>query len=394
MIMRGGNARDRFVHRPVHPPRQGNAGMRVLQVMADIDPSRGGPSSAVRGLARALARAGHTVDVTSLSPRGGSAPRQEDGYRILSFRTTFGPWQHGREYARWLRRHAAEYDLVVIHSLFLSHTFWAARACAASGTPYVVRPHGSLTTADLERRRSRLKALYLRLIDRRALTGAVAIWCTGESEAADVRALGYTNVVIIPLGVDAPPPGFTRRPDRGQLLFLGRVTAKKRLDLAVAAVAKLVHAGVDVSLVVAGPDEAGRTATLQAAAAEARIADRVDWRGLVDATGRAELFATAGALVLPSEGENFGIAVAEGLAHGVPAIISDQVSHAPAVDRTGAGLVTGVDVDSVRAAVDTLVGLPAEDYAAMCAAAAELGQTYSWEAAARAVTALAPKEAT
>jgi len=78
---------------------------------------------------------------------------------------------------------------------------------------------------------------------------------------------------------------------------------------------------------------------LQPIVDEAGLADRVHWPGMLKGNAKWGAFAISDAFVLPSHQENFGIAVAEALACGLPVLISDQVNIAPEIEADGCGLV-------------------------------------------------------
>ena len=77
-----------------------------------------------------------------------------------------------------------------------------------------------------------------------------------------------------------------------------------------------------------------------------RLADRprhrgprdLDW-GCCPGEDKWGAFHAADAFVLPSHQENFGVAVAEALACGLPVLISDKVNIWREIQEDGAGLV-------------------------------------------------------
>jgi glycosyltransferase involved in cell wall biosynthesis len=82
--------------------------------------------------------------------------------------------------------------------------------------------------------------------------------------------------------------------------------------------------------------------------------------------------------VLPSFSENFGIAVAEALAAGLPVIVTEGVQIAPDLEGAQAGLVIKSDLDSLRSALEKLLISP-ELRKVMGANARRLAQTqYHW----------------
>ena len=68
-------------------------------------------------------------------------------------------------------------------------------------------------------------------------------------------------------------------------------------------------------------------------------------------------FHSADAFVLPSHQENFGIAVAEALACGVPVLISNKVNIWREIEADGAGLVHSDDLDGTVASITGWLGL-------------------------------------
>jgi glycosyltransferase involved in cell wall biosynthesis len=62
--------------------------------------------------------------------------------------------------------------------------------------------------------------------------------------------------------------------------------------------------------------------------------------------------------VLPSYGENFGIAVVEAMACSLPVLISDKVGIWQYVAESGAGIVTQCDASKISDAMENLVNDP------------------------------------
>ncbi len=79
------------------------------------------------------------------------------------------------------------------------------------------------------------------------------------------------------------------------------------------------------SLIIAGDGEAGYRRELERVAAEAGVGERVRFVGQVVGEEKARLLAGAECVVLASHSENFGMSVAEALAHGTPALWPGEV---------------------------------------------------------------------
>jgi glycosyltransferase involved in cell wall biosynthesis len=102
-------------------------------------------------------------------------------------------------------------------------------------------------------------------------------------------------------------------------LFLSRIHPKKGIDVLLRAWAGLEVERPDWDLVIAGPDELGHTADMQALARTLGL-KRIEWRPAVHGAAKSALYRSADCFVLPTNSENFGLVVAEALAHEVPVI--------------------------------------------------------------------------
>lgn len=111
----------------------------------------------------------------------------------------------------------------------------------------------------------------------------------------------------------APSPA----PERGRLLLVGNLTARKGVDIAIAAVARLLphfpHLLLDI---IGAPVDAIYTARLRAQAAP--LGDAVRFCGPTDPAGIKQALGQAQALVLSSRMEHAPVIVAEAMAAGRP----------------------------------------------------------------------------
>jgi glycosyltransferase involved in cell wall biosynthesis len=144
------------------------------------------------------------------------------------------------------------------------------------------------------------------------------------------------------------------------ILTLGRLAEKKGLDRLIAAFARIVHDVPDCRLVLAGPDDDGLEPSLRRLAVQVGVAERVHFPGML--TGEAKLSALAAATVwtLPSHTENFGVAVVEALAAGVPTVVSPAVNISAEARAADALIVAENTPDELAVALARLLGDEAE----------------------------------
>jgi glycosyltransferase involved in cell wall biosynthesis len=328
--------------------------MKILHIISSVNPAGGGPIEAVKQLASVSACDGHQVEVASLD-----AP---DAPHVKKFPLPIYPlgpgatsYLYGARFVPWLRGNARNYDAVIVNGLWQYHSFGAWRALRNCSTPYFVFTHGMLDpwfarTYPLKHLK---KWMYWPWGDYRVLRDARAVLFTCEEERVLARQsfwLYRCNEVVVNLGT-ARPAGdseaqarafydrFPHLREKRLALFMGRIHPKKGCDLAIQAFAKVLAKDPDWHLVMAGPDQVGWQAKLSSIAEELKVADRVTWAGMIRGDVKWGAFRASEIFVLPSHQENFGFVVAEALACGVPALISNKVNIWREVQGDGGGMV-------------------------------------------------------
>jgi glycosyltransferase involved in cell wall biosynthesis len=160
------------------------------------------------------------------------------------------------------------------------------------------------------------------------------------------------RTVVIPHpvveGAEAQPSARASEAGRRTIGFLGRIHPTKNVDLLLRV---LAHQPSSVRLIIAGSGADGLMAELTGLAAAEGVEDRVEWRGFVDAEGRARFFEDVDLLVVPSTYECFGMSGAEALAAGVPVIASERTGIAEIIRASGGGAVCAPEEAAVGAAL-------------------------------------------
>jgi glycosyltransferase involved in cell wall biosynthesis len=130
------------------------------------------------------------------------------------------------------------------------------------------------------------------------------------------------------------------------------------VDLLIEAFAAVAREDSTLQLLLAGPDQLGWQATLQRRAEQLGVGDRLHWLGMVSGDLKWGAFHAAELFCLPSHQENFGIAVAEALACGLPVAIAEPVNISSEVAEAGAGLVHADTAAGTRAALQQWLAMP------------------------------------
>jgi len=413
--------------------------MRILKTTQTYYPylSKGGPPAKVRAIARALVRRGHevtvlTADLGEGSGAVGSSSRQEeeagaDGRssrqgREVEPRTEAATGAEGRSRKRSARgwdsredgveaiylrtvhnyrattinpaifgfcaRRLRDFDVVHIYGLYDLFGSIAAWFCRRQGIPYVLEPLGMFGP---KVRSQQKKRLYRKLAGNAVFEGARVVIATSETERMELIAGGISEekIVLRRNGIDLlefqtlPAGGAFRARHKLDdstplILFLGRISFIKGLDLLIKAFAEVSQIHPQARLVIAGPDDAdGCAEAIRKAVAEFQLGDRVILSGPLYGNERLEAFVDADIFVLPSRYESFGNVAAESIACGTPTLVTDECGIAPLIDGS-AGLVVPCDVDGLRKGMKRL--LEDEDLLAQLrSGCAEVAKNLSWE---------------
>ena len=354
--------------------------MRVIHTVPHVRRAAAGPSYSVPRLCRALGEAGAdtllmTQDTAPLDPSPGFA------HKVHAERGWPGRLAPSPSLERALMREPA--DVIHNHSMWLMANIYPGRAARRRGIPLVMAPRGTLSASALARSRWKKRAVWY-FLQRQAFDVSACFHATAEKEYEEIRAFGATApVAIIPNGIDLPEP--VRRPDRAErvLLFLGRIHPIKGLPLLLE-----VWHGLDPAvragwrLQITGPDEEDHQAALQARIDRDAITG-VTFCGPVFGVEKDAAYAGADLYILPTETENFGMTVAEALASGIPAIVTQGAPWA-GLEEHGCGWWVPRDRAALTAALTDALARPAPVLAEMGAKGrAWMAARFGWDALAR-----------
>lgn len=327
--------------------------LRALHVTPSYARRDGGPSEVLRGLLPELKRQG--VMVRLVTTDKGVEPSDQDLQEqfpmdVVRARRPFS-WTFAPSMVWPLWRALAGADVVHIHSI---HTFPTTVAMILSRlrrVPYVIEPHGALDFYHLNQGGTK-KRLYTRILDGWGVRGLGGAVYSSRREALEGTATLTAESIQMPLGVDETLFDLPREQSGGAtVLYLGRLAKKKRVDLAIRALAETALRERGVELIVAGPLGDDLPYDPVAVARDAGVSDRVRFVGSVGAAERRSLLARSDVFVIPSEDESFGVALAEAMAAGCAAVASAETGFAPEAAEADALVLASLTPAGVAAAI-------------------------------------------
>ncbi len=339
--------------------------MKILHVIPSLNDQLDGPANAIGKMCVNLKAKGLdiTIYTTNLHMINYN---QLSGLDLSVFKTcknnnycfSLGLWHA-------INKNIEHYDLIHIHALWVFTTTITAYIARKKNIPYIVSPHGMLDYYSVyhDKWKSLKKVLYFSVLDKFNLDNASVIHVTTSDELKRMRHMNIKAPHMIQ-SIGIQKTEFLSLPSKGYfrnkysflngikvILFLGRIHYKKGLEILLDAY-KIVLSKTDKAyLVIAGPDNEGYKNILEKKISALNLDGKVLFTGLVGGKDKIEILADADVFCLPSFQENFGIAVAEAMAAGLPVVISDQVNIHAEISQANAGIVTRCDADEVAGAI-------------------------------------------
>lgn len=351
--------------------------MNTIHIVSGVQIEASGPSYCVLRTCEELRALGTQAQIASLDWIPGKPCPDE----VHLFPLGLGPRRLGRSPAmhRWLREqvNSENVDIIHNHGLWMMPNIYAGLVASGSACQLLVSPHGTFADWALGRSGFR-KRLFHRLLQAPALACAACFHATSEAEYRDIRKQGYRQpVAVIPFGIDIPEFMPRHARERRKLLFLGRLHPVKGVELLLRAWGTVSKRFPEWDLEIAGPGEVSYVRQLQEMAQSLHL-QRVVFRGAVYGDEKRDCFHESDLFVLPTYTENFGIAVAEALAAGIPAITTHGAPWG-GLTQHDAGWWVDIGVDPLVACLEDALARSSSDLAEMGLRGRDwMAAEYSW----------------
>jgi glycosyltransferase involved in cell wall biosynthesis len=329
----------------------------------------GGPVGVARQLTEALVRRGNEVEVVTTTlravtepPRARLASRTESvgGVTVHYLATPLRyRWMGVTPTLPYVLARTRRPDVLHVFGFRDVVTTVSAAWARARRVPYVFE---ALDMVLPRYRNVPLKRAFDRVLGAPVIRGAKLVVANSEIERAELAAAGIerARIEIRPNGFPEPsdgtPSGGLRtglglEPDTPLVLYVGRISFKKGLDLLLRAVTELP----EVHVAIVGPDDGdGTLPRLHALRTELGLGARVHFLGPSDEHGPGALYADCDAFVLPSRNESFGMVAAEAAAAGAAIVLTDRCGVAELLGDRGA-LVVPCEAEPLREAIERLL---------------------------------------
>ena len=368
----------------------------VLHLIASLDPEKGGVSSAVRIIIHGLQKNNIRCETVSFDDPV-STYLKNDSFRIHALNPGRSPWNYNKKFIPWLLYNLYRFDVVILHGLWLYNGYAVQKAFSMLKKnkillekpklpKFYIMPHGMLDPYFQLSSDRKLKALrnrlYWNIIEKNTIQKADGLLFTCEEEKLLARHSFKPYIpkaeIVVGLGLEKPP-GFIQAMqaaffekcqdlDGPYLLFLGRIHEKKGIDLLLNAYKEQfgqqtfrnssgkiqeINSSTTPKLIIAGPQKESKYGMkIQKLISENEfLKENVILPGMLEGNAKWGAYYGCEAFILTSHQENFGIAIIEAMACGIPVLISNKVNIWREIQESSGGLIA----DNTQAGTNALL---------------------------------------
>ena len=271
-------------------------------------------------------------------------------------------------------------SLVVFHEIYRPEFPGLSAELIKRSIPYIITPHGSLTTI-AQKQKHLAKSLLNALFYNRFIQNAECIHFLSEKEAASSASFDFKEMCIIPNGVDIPKVNPMQK-KLNVASFIGRLDIEvKGLDLLINSLPPIAQElkALGASINIYGPDDNGSVEKLTRLITEHQLGNLVSLKGPVTGQDKTEALRESLFYIQLSRTEGFPTSVLEALSYGLPIIVTEGTAWKDLANDNGIGIGVKSDLEAISHAILTLFN-DAELRSRMSSAAREyVASNYQWQ---------------
>jgi glycosyltransferase involved in cell wall biosynthesis len=330
--------------------------MKIIHYIASIDKQGGGTTAYLQLLAKELKSYAQIVIATGYSPN----PVKIEGTKVVFFNKSLKNWfKLKKEFSAFLKMEQP--NLVHINGIWNPDTALFQQCAQQLNIKIVLSPHGMLEPYILNRNPYK-KKIALKLYQHKAIKSADYIHATAQSELNNISNLGYKqSSFVIPNGIDLS--NLKTKTDYSasntfKILFLSRIHQKKGIEYLIEAISR-IQTTKKIVVNIAGTGDQEYIHQLTGKINQHKLNHIIKFVGAVYGLEKWNLFAESDLFVLPTYSENFGIAVAEALATGIP-VITTKGTPWQELDTLQCGWWIDLNIENLTKSIQTAIATSPE----------------------------------
>lgn len=239
-------------------------------------------------------------------------------------------------------------DIVIFHQTYIIPYLRLSKELRDNGIPYVIVPHGDLTTGAQHKKWLKKKTANLLLFNR-FINDAIAIQNLSQQEL-DSTAFGKQRFIGTN-GISVPNRQKTLFREKGmKFVYIGRLDAyHKGLDLLIEAVSaeKSFFVEHNCSFHIYGPDKDGRYTNIERLIRENEVEKLIHLSHEVSGEEKEQILYDADLFIQTSRFEGMPMGILEALGYGLPCLISRGTCLGGIVEEYDAGWVAEINANSI-----------------------------------------------
>lgn len=338
--------------------------IKILRIIHSLDPKWGGPPNAVIDHSKYLIKLGLQVDILVNDDVEKRYPKVL-GLKIFKMgQGQLGQYGFNIKLFMWLYKNRNKYDFFIVHGLW---SFYSLAARLLVPNRFFIFTHGQLDPYfSFNFFKSLKKKIYWLFIEKKNLLKCKSILVTTKYEKTLLNKT-YVNTKnikksLIKYGIFQK--NFNKKKikklfykkypflkNKKFLLFLGRFHDKKGCDILLNSIKLLKDNKIKLNFLLAGPDSYEKD-QLEKVSKDLGLQKQVFWSDAIYGNIKYGAILGSEGMVLPSHGENFGVALVESLSMSRPVITTNKVNIYKDLLKYKAGIISN---DNLKSFTNSLI---------------------------------------
>ena len=325
---------------------------KILRIISSLNPEYGGPPAAIVDSTIALNRIGFKVDIVTHDNKESQFVKIKNTTIHNLGPSLLGDYNLNFKFTKWLIQNRSKYDLFIVHGLWQFNTL-AARLFLKK--KYYVFVHGQLDPSYKKFFFNKIKKfIYWNLIEKKNLKDSKFILLTNKKEK-DLLNDTYVNTKglkkkVVGYGILEPKydtskvkkifyKKFKSLKDKDFYIYLGRFHNKKGCEIIMNAVKYFSLRKKPINVLMCGSNNIYKK-YLQKISKDLNIEKNIIWSNFLKNDIKLGALLSSKAMLLPSYGENFGVALVEAMACGIPVLTTNKVNIYNYIIENNAGYIS------------------------------------------------------
>lgn len=292
--------------------------MRILHI-GTLDVNAGGPAMSTYLALKGVRNKGIDAEIV-MYPLSKNGRLRGDDVPVTFLNA---PLEHKFLFSPTLKKEIfslGSYDIYHAQGVWQYPTYALASVARSRHKPYLITPRGMLYPQDIAKSSTFFKRLSLkwRLLNDLNRASCVHVTCGEEMQVC--RDLGITSpIAIIPNPVEIKNYPYKKEDSVRRIGYLGRVSRRKNIEGLIHAFHDIGNEAKDAELLIIGGGDDAYERYLRQLVDKYSLSN-VRFTGFLSGEEKDKALASCSVLAMPSEFENLGNVVLEGLVRNIPCI--------------------------------------------------------------------------